>query len=103
MPVGIVDDEVSWDPSGARRGASGFLQRREEFVPQEGLRRPRQRVPAVRVDLRNAVEKSRRAVSHAWAARGLACVSASICSRYLSASSAAMHPVPADVTAWRYT
>src|SRR5271168_1839497 len=97
--VGIIDDNMPGSPARARRGAPGFLERQEELVPHEGLRRTRQRVPNLRVDLCDAVEKSRRPVGHAWAARGLAWDSASVCSRYLSASSAAMHPVPADVTA----
>ena len=77
----------------------------EEFVAQE-RRWPRgrhQRIPTGRVNLGDAVEKSRARHPHAWTARGLRCSSASIRSRYLSASRAAMQPVPAEVTACRYT
>ncbi len=66
---------------------------------RNGCARAGQRIPTLRIDLRNAVEESRRPKRHAWAARGSAWVSASIRSRYLSASSAAMQPVPAEVTA----
>src|ERR1700723_106581 len=100
-PLGIIHDEMLRCPARAPRGASGLLQGQEKFVAQKRLRGPCQRIPALRVDLRDAVEKSRRSKGHACAARNLTWVSASIRSRYLSASSAAMHPVPAEVTAWR--
>src|SRR5277367_5247513 len=101
--VRIFDDQMLRGPAGARHGAARFFQCEEKLVPQERLRGTRQAVPFQRIDLRDAVEKSRRPAGHAWAARGSAWASASIRSRYLSASGAAMHPVPADVTAWRYT
>ena len=34
---GIFEHEMLRIPAGARRGASGFFQRQEKFVPQEGL------------------------------------------------------------------
>src|ERR1700685_1544306 len=92
---GIFQHEMLGLPAGARRGASGFFQRQEKFVPQKRLCAGGQRIPTLRINLRNAVEESRRPKRHAWAARGSAWVSASIRSRYLSASSAAMQPVPA--------
>jgi hypothetical protein len=47
-------------PAGARSGASGFFQSQEKFVPQEGLRTAGERIPTLRINLRNAIEESRR-------------------------------------------
>src|SRR5580692_1390766 len=97
----IVDHEVPRGPTGARHGTAGLLQCQEEFVAQKGLAFSEKRIPAGRIDLCDAVQKSRAAASHAWRTRGSTKGSASARSRYLSASSAAMQPVPAEVTACR--
>src|ERR1700721_1316936 len=102
----IVDHEVPWGPTGARHGAAGLLQCQEKFVAQKRLTlaktsRAEKRIPAGRIDLCDAVQKSRAATSHAWRTRGSTKGSASARSRYLSASSAAMQPVPAEVTPCR--
>ncbi len=99
-----------------RRGAAGLFEREQEFVAQERLcargaltraaRTPGgsyQGIPVGRIDVRNAPQETRSRHHQACAARGLAWRSASRRSRYLSASSAAMQPVPAEVTACRYT
>jgi hypothetical protein len=41
-------------PAGTRRGAPGFFQSEEKFVPQERLCAAGQRIPALRINLRNA-------------------------------------------------
>ena len=46
---------------------------RRNSCRRKGCAAPASAFQLARVDLRDAVEKSRRAVSHAWAARGLAC------------------------------
>src|ERR1700722_8072087 len=92
--LSILYHQVLGGPAGAGHGAAAFLERQQEFVPQERLCRTRQRIPARRVDLRDAVEKPGTIRGHACATRGLATEPASIRSRYLSASSAAMQPVP---------
>jgi len=42
-------------PTGTRCGASGFFQSQEKFVPQERLCAAGQPIPALRINLRNAV------------------------------------------------
>src|ERR1700679_4244442 len=101
----IVDHEVPRGPTGARHGAAGLLECQKKFVAQKRLTlaktsRAEKRIPAGRIDLCDAVQKSR-AAGHAWRTRGSTKGSASARSRYLSAPSAAMQPVPAEVTACR--
>ena len=97
----ILDHQVPRRPAGARYGAARLLERQEKFMAQEGLAFPQKRVPTGRIDLCDAVQKSRAAMSHACRTRGSTRGSASARSKYLSASSAAMQPVPAEVTACR--
>jgi hypothetical protein len=101
--VCILEHEMPGRPTGAGHGAPGFFEREQELVPQERLRVTGQRIPALRLDGGDAGKKPRadRGLRHACAARRGFASSASSCSRYLSASSAAMQPVPADVMAWR--
>src|SRR5258707_11458262 len=96
---GILDHQVPRGPAGPWHRAAGFLQRQEEFVAQERLAVPQQGIPTRRINLRDAVEKPRAALGHASRTRGSTKGSASARSKNLSAPSAAMHPVPAEVPA----
>ncbi len=60
ISCGVFHHEMLGLPAGAWRGASGFLQRQQKFVPQKRLGAAGKRIPTLRIDLRNAVEKSRR-------------------------------------------
>ncbi len=70
-------------------------------MAQKGLYGARQRVPVGRADSRDAVEESAREWSSVRGAGFGVMLGLDERSRYLSASSADMQPVPAEVTAWR--
>ena len=92
----VAHDEVSRNPAGIDADAAGGFERVEERVLQERVAGTVERIPVVGVDLGDAADDlgfQRHGMSVGGAA--------STASRYLSASSAAMQPVPAEVTAWR--
>src|ERR1019366_7070304 len=102
--VRILEQQMFRRPTGVRADAAGLLQSRQEFVPLKGMARcaaRRERIPIGRLNLGDAGDEPRPILIHARAARGSWRGSAAMRSRYLSASSAAMQPVPADVTACR--
>src|SRR5665213_2221976 len=86
----VKQGQVLRGPAAAGSGAAAVFERGQEFMTQERIV-ARQRVPLLGGYLGDAREDS---ALHYAAATG-------ICSRYLSASSAAMQPEPAEVMAWR--
>jgi|HubBroStandDraft_5_1064220.scaffolds.fasta_scaffold25372_1 hypothetical protein len=73
----------------------GVLESRQEFVSQERVAISSQGIPLPRVELVDAV------MGLGVSLLGQECFSTSNPSRYLSASSAAIQPAPAEVMAWR--
>jgi hypothetical protein len=94
--LAVFDDQVIRCPARSRTDTACSLEGEQEFMANEWIARQRQRIPSRRGDVIDASENAR---LHLYRL----CFSASIWSRYLSASSAAMQPVPAEVIAWRYT
>src|SRR5882672_5213506 len=99
----VLEQQMARGPAGAGDRAARCFERQQKLMPQEGLHRSRDGIPTRRVGLGDALQEARARNSHAWAASGSARGLVSTRSRYLSASRAAMQPVPAEVTAWRYT
>src|SRR5262245_17778527 len=90
-PLLIGQRDIARIPACARPDTSRVLEGREEFVPQKRHLRAIQRIPLPCVDIRNAFVDR--------APHQLPTPPASMRSRNLSASRAAMQPEPADVTA----
>ena len=70
--AGVVRDQMLRRPSGPRRGAAGFLEREQEFMPQERLTLAAgECVPLGRVDLGDAPQESRPARASRVSGAGL--------------------------------
>ena len=97
QPQLIGQGDVGRIPPRSGADAVGVFESSKEFVSQERVAISSQGIPLPRVELVDAV------VGFGVSLLGQECFSISNPSRYLSASSAAMHPAPAEVMAWRYT
>ena len=93
----IIQRDVSRIPTCAWTNTVRALEGSQELVSQERIAISSQGIPLPRVEVFDAVMNAR------WGRCGLECFSLSIPSRKRSESSAAMHPAPAEVMAWRYT
>ncbi len=113
--AGVAHDEVGGNPAGVAADAAGGLEAVQERVPGERVAGGIERIPVARRDVRDPFDDFR-LQGHGYGAEAEAvtggapdragaprqwALPASSTSRYLSASSAAMQPVPAEVTAWR--
>ena len=96
----VAQYEMTWQPAAVCADAARLLQRLEECVPQERIARRIERIPLSGRNVGDSLDDLRLR-THGAAGQADQCAPASSCSRYLSASRAAMQPVPADVTAWR--
>src|SRR5690606_15507454 len=92
----LPQGDVPRGPAPARAQAAGGFQPREEGVGDEGVAAVMEGVPVARRDARQRVEDARGGHARRPPAQPSL-------SRNRSASSAAMHPNPAEVIACRYT